>query len=194
MVDGMLRFPWPRQQPAVVWDTWMHAYHGTRAENSCSIIWQGGMKPPSEAGVLVVHGQRGSFNKRSIYVTPARGLAEHPLYSKLSPLDDQHYGQLVLELRVDPTAIASTQESTLGGNQHWRRELRIDQAFQNQDGLEWLLQDADGVVIVAILFRCIGPSAGQYGRLNQQVKHEWVKLPNGQRSRLPLDAAEADYF
>ena len=106
MVDGMLRFPWPRQQPAVVWDTWMHAYHGTRAENSCSIIWQGGMKPPSEAGVLVVHGQRGSFNKRSIYVTPARGLAEHPLYSKLFPLDDQHYGQLVLELRVDPTTIA----------------------------------------------------------------------------------------
>ena len=122
------------------------------------------MEPHGQDGVLPAHGQRGAVQS-SIYVTPAKGLASHPVYSRFFPLCDENYGQVVLALRIDPDAVASTQESTLGGRQHWPRELRIDPAFHNHDGLEWLLHDAEKTAIVAVLLRCFGPKAGPYGSL-----------------------------
>ena len=55
----------------------MHACHSTNAENDFGFLWQGALRPLGEAGFVVAHGQRGSCNTRSIYVIPARRLAEH---------------------------------------------------------------------------------------------------------------------
>merc|ERR1712176_1075991 len=75
---GFLRFPWPRQIRSV--DGWSPAFHGTSADNAERIFLEGGLRPPGQAGVEVAHGQRGSADKRSMYVTPSRELAGHPVY------------------------------------------------------------------------------------------------------------------
>ena len=61
----------------------------------------------------------------------------------------------------------------------WNRDLRIDQAFQSHDGVEWLVEGSDAAVIMAVWVRCFGPDFCEYGSLNAEVKSKWVEIRQG---------------
>eukprot|EP00747_Dinoflagellata_sp_TGD_P130282 gnl/TRDRNA2_/TRDRNA2_174810_c1_seq17.p1 gnl/TRDRNA2_/TRDRNA2_174810_c1~~gnl/TRDRNA2_/TRDRNA2_174810_c1_seq17.p1 ORF type:complete len:307 (-),score=31.80 gnl/TRDRNA2_/TRDRNA2_174810_c1_seq17:106-993(-) len=162
---------------------WPVAYHGTRSQSVVSIL-NVGLRRPGEHGVTSLHGQTYSDTKKSIYVSPSIEYAAFPVYANLFELHQgDHWGQLVLQCRVRPGAFIEKPGSL--GNKYWPQHVRFDPNFDRLEGLEWLLEDPNDIVVYGIMVREFGPRADAtvHGELVRQVSHgqkgpefEWTRL------------------
>ena len=75
---------------------WPILYHGTKLEAAAQIVYTG-LRRPGDGGVGKAHGQAGSKTKKSLYLTPALGVASFPVYSTFFELEkDQLWGDLTV--------------------------------------------------------------------------------------------------
>jgi len=158
---------------------WCVAYHGTTSTSALRIMIHG-LQRPGESGVRVAHGQVHSETGSSIYVSPSVEYAAFPCYSQIFKLGEEHWAQLVLECRVRPGAFKEA-TGTLSSNKHWPADVPIDQNFESLEGLEWLLERQDDVMVSALLIREFGQGADPsiYGDLVTQVKspeYVWTEV------------------
>lgn len=135
-------------------DGWPTAYHGTDFNVAARIIYHGGLRRPGLDAYR--YGQVGSPSGRSIYVSPAIGFAAHPAYASFHQLEEQHWVQTVLQLKVRPGSyIRQSNSGRLGG---WPSDLRIDPNFPTDNDIEWLLEDESDVRLIGVMFREFGPN------------------------------------
>ncbi|CAE6915792.1 osm1 [Symbiodinium sp. CCMP2592] len=169
---------------------WCIAYHGTSCWNVASIMLRG-LRRPGDEGVSVAHGQAYSRSGCSIYVSPSIEYAAHPVYAEFFEIQHDHWAQLVLECRVRPSSFI-VKPGSLGSN-HWPAHLRMDQNFETNSKLEWLLDCPEDVVFTGLMIREFGKLASEeiYGSLVRQVarrgqgpQFEWTKLRSAEYERL----------
>lgn len=106
------------------------------------------------------------------------------LYAQLFKLEEcDHWGQLVLQCRVRPEAIVE-KPGTLD-NKYWPPHVRFDPNFESTEGLEWLLENPDDIVVYGLMMREFGSraSASVHGELVKRVdavncdpEFEWTRL------------------
>jgi hypothetical protein len=148
---------WRRMVDPEKWATikdWPVVYHGSSLANTTRIL-EDGLRRPSDG--QVAHGQAGSSSHKTIYLSPAIGVASHPVYSAFFKIADNRWGQTVLQCRVRPGSYKS-QPHTLR-NEHFDRKLRIDPNFETLDDLEFLVEDPADVVVTGLLYREFGAHA-----------------------------------
>jgi hypothetical protein len=167
---------------------WCIAYHGTSTRNALRILVHG-LQRPGENGVSVNHGQAHSTTGHSIYASPSIEYAAFPCYAELHQVGEQHWAQLVLECRVRPDTFKKA-SGTLGSNKHWPHDVPIDTNYPALDGLEWLIEDPNDVVVTSVMIREFGGhvDASIYGDLAREVKgpeYVWTDLRvNSLRKRI----------
>ena len=133
---------------------WCVAYHGTTSQNLPSILLQG-LQNPGEPGVSILHGQSYSQTKRTIYLSPSIEYAAFPVYAQLFSLAEaSHWGQLVLQCRVRPDSFIERPGSL--GNKYWPQHVRFDPNFDSLQGLEWLIENRDDIVVYGLVTREFG--------------------------------------
>ena len=88
-----------------------------------------------------------------------------------------------MQCRVRPGSFVEKPGSL--GNKYWPRHVRIDPNFSSLDGLEWLLESSDDVMVVGLMMREFGPKAdaSAHGAMVQRVhagnrgpEYEWTNL------------------
>ena len=149
---------------------WPILWHGTSLENAAQIVFTG-LRKPGEGGCQGAHGQAGSKTGKTIYLSPALGVSSHPVYSTVFELKkDRLWGQVVLQCKARPGSWES-RNSTLGKFRHWPSEVRIDPNFSTLKDVEFLVEDAEDVVVIGLMFRQFGPwaDASIFGDLVTQV-------------------------
>jgi len=174
---------WVKQRIKVdpdVWNLiqdWPIVWHGTTLQNAAKIVYTG-LRQRGEGGAPKSHGQAGSSSNKSIYVSPALGLASHPVYSQFFKLGPGLWGQVVLQCKVRPGSW-QVRRNTLGGYRHWPRDLRLDPNFQTNRELEFLCEDPSDIVVIGLMHRQFGPEADAsiYGDLATQVRDVQSKEP-----------------
>lgn len=137
------------------------AYHGTSAENICSIL-KNGLMSPASMGKSPEHGDalRGEGEEKGhrIYVSPCINYAAHPVYSPLHKIKhndfivNKQFVQFVLQVRVAPGSY-TTYGSTLGSH-HWPKDCSFDPAFEPDDVYEWVTRNPPAVT--GLFLRVIG--------------------------------------
>lgn len=147
--------------------SWPLVYHGTTKTSAAEILFSGLKKPELKANA---HGQAGSPDGRSIYVSPSIYLASFPIYTPLVKIEHGLWSQCVLQCKVRPGSY-KVQRSTLSHSNHWPRELRMDPNFRSNEELEFLVQSAEDVVVIGLMFRKLGRRADSslYGDLPTRV-------------------------
>jgi len=175
---------------------WPIAYHGTKSKNACSILLGSGLRCPSESEVA--HGSAGAKRllgqDTAIYVSPALGVAAHPVYSPLHCTGTDTWAQMVLQCRVKPGSYV-VQDNTLA-EKHWPKHIPMDLNYPDNHGVEWLLRDGADVIVYGVLIRQFGVGVDKtiYGDLCTKVhpgergpEYVWTELlarENQQRSLL----------
>eukprot|EP00927_Polykrikos_kofoidii_P054310 TRINITY_DN48742_c0_g1_i1.p1 TRINITY_DN48742_c0_g1~~TRINITY_DN48742_c0_g1_i1.p1 ORF type:complete len:551 (+),score=63.89 TRINITY_DN48742_c0_g1_i1:82-1734(+) len=159
---------------------WCVAYHGTHPTRLLPILFHG-LRRPGDEGVTSLHGQAGSQTGKSIYLSPSIEYAAFPVYGQFFKVAEQHWAQVVLECLVRPDAFQEKPGSL--GNKYWPRDLAFDPAFSNLEGLEWLVEDSQAVVVHAMLIREFGvgaaegpylPLAAQVTEGNRGPEYDWT--------------------
>ena len=114
-----------------------------------------GLQNPGEPGVSILHGQSYSQTKRTIYLSPSIEYAAFPVYAQLFSLAEaSHWGQLVLQCRVRPDSFIERPGSL--GNKYWPQHVRFDPNFDSLQGLEWLIENRDDIVVYGLMMREFG--------------------------------------
>ena len=169
---------------------WCIAYHGTSCQNVASIMLRG-LRRPGDEGVSVAHGQANSDSGCSMYVSPSIQYAAFPVYAEFFEIETKHWAQLVLECRVRPGSF-TVKAGTLG-NKYWPEHLRMDQNFETNSELEWLIEGPEDVSFTGLMIREFGEAASEeiYGSLARQVtwgiqgpQFEWTRLRAAEYERL----------
>ncbi|CAE7369424.1 HERC1 [Symbiodinium sp. CCMP2592] len=171
---------------------WCIAYHGTSCQNVASIMLRG-LRKPGDEGVGVAHGQAYSKSGCKIYVSPSIEYAAFPVYAEFLDIERNHWAQLVLECRVRPASFVVKPGSL--GNKYWPEHLRMDQNFETNSELEWLIDTPEDVAFTGLMIREFGEAANEeiYGSLVRQVtltpgskgpEFEWTKLRAAEYERL----------
>jgi len=152
--------------------SWPIVWHGTKLKHAAQIAFTG-LRRRGEGGAPASHGQRGSGTKKSIYVSPALGLASHPVYAQLFEMSPGLWGQVVLQCKIRPGSW-KVQGNTLGGFRHWPRDVRLDPNFETNQDLEYLCEDPDDLTVVGLMHRQLGAQADSsiYGDLVTQVRDQ----------------------
>ena len=91
---------------------------------------------------------------------------------------DEHWGQLALQCPVRPGSFTE-RAGTLGGK-YWPQHVRFDPNFDSLDGLEWLLENPEDVVVYGLIVRGFGPSVEGYGELartGSQAQRPRARVP-----------------
>ncbi len=119
---GWVRFALevPRE---VFQDDWPIAYHGTKVECVPSILAKGltGEKAARQAG---------SLTHKTIYCSPSVEYAAFPTYAAFDKVGNQHWMQIVLQVRVRPGKFVQ-QPGTMAANKHWPADLRWEPSFDS---------------------------------------------------------------
>ncbi|CAJ1453861.1 unnamed protein product [Effrenium voratum] len=165
--SGWLRFAVRMRSPC---EDWCVAYHGTCSQNMLSILTAGLLRPGGPARIRVAHGQAYSTSQRTIYLSPAIEYSAFPVYAEFVEIAPDHWAQLVLQCRVRPGSF-TIQKGTLG-NKYWPNDSPFDPNFSGLDGLEWLVESEQDVVVSALLVREFGPYVNPviFGDLATQVR------------------------
>ena len=90
----------------------------------------------------------------------------------------EHWGQLALQCPVRPGSFTE-RAGTLGGK-YWPQHVRFDPNFDSLDGLEWLLENPEDVVVYGLIVRGFGPSVEGYGELartGSQAQRPRARVP-----------------
>ena len=88
---------WRRMVDPEKWGTikdWAVVYHGSSPASIARIL-EDSLRGPD--GRQVAHGQAGSSSGKTIYLSPAIGVASHPVYSEFFKISDNRWGQTVLQ-------------------------------------------------------------------------------------------------
>jgi len=151
--------------PQVFEEDWAIGYHGTSVEKIPVIVTEG-LRGDKGAE----HGQAGSHTMQSIYTTPSIEYAAHPVFAKWKELGEQHWVQMVVEVRVRPGTFRE-QGGTMA-NKHWPKDLRWQWAFDSLLFLEWLSENPEDVVVTGIMVREFGKEADPkvYGETASRVR------------------------
>lgn len=184
MPNGWLRCGLATRSPGKH-DAWCVGYHGTSIKSLVPILFQG-LRRPGRGGVAVAHGQKYSTTRRSIFLSPSLEYAAFPVYAQFFKFDhaEDHWGQLALECAVRPESFLE-RPGTLKGSKYWPEDLRFDPDYPSLDGLEWLLDNPDDVVVTGLMLREFGPQADRevYGDAAHKVskgkrgpEFEWTSL------------------
>lgn len=162
--------------------SWAVAYHGTTLVRALLIL-EDGLMPP-EGPRDVVHGQAYSSTKQTVYVSPSIEYAAYPVYGCFAPAGEDTWVQAVLQVRVRPDTF-SVRRGSLVGKRYWDKTVRFDPNFPTADGLEWLVEDSNNVVVAGIMLRVFGRGADPliYGETASKVsygesgpEYEWTRM------------------
>ena len=136
---------------------WSVAYHGTSPEALLAIADQG-LISPADRNTVALHGQAGAslgaLNK-TLYTSQCSGYSAHPVYTPLIKVSAAKAAQIMLQVRVNQSAICNRLKTTLG-KLHWKEGVPFEGGFTADDDMEWLLTDRDAVKITGVMFREIG--------------------------------------
>ncbi len=133
-----------------LWGNWYIAYHGTRSEYAIDIL---------------TSGLRGSTTGRYYYkdiprvhVSPSIEYCAHERYAKPWTKTEKngktHWFQVVLQCRVNPTAIKMFEAETLLAEDH-KKTVKIDPNFLNSE-LEWVILGKEGTYYMNQDIICYG--------------------------------------
>ncbi len=103
-------------------DDWPIAYHGTEVEYVPSILKEG-------LTAKKAHRQNGSLTKKTIYCSPSVEYAAFPTYAVFDEVSNQHWMQIVLQVRVRPGKF--TQQPGTMNTKHWPKDLRWEPSFDS---------------------------------------------------------------
>ena len=100
---------------------------------------------------------------------------------------------MVLQCRVRPGSFTE-RRGTLG-NKYWPHHARFDPNFESLDGLEWLTEDPNEIVVCGLMMREFGSEADGaiYGELTRRVRRcgrglefHWTELRSKEFGRRGL--------
>ena len=90
-----------------------------------------------------------------MYLSPSIEYVAFPVYAQLFSLAEASYwGQLVLQCRVRPDSFIERPGSL--GNKYWPQHVRFDPNFDSLQGLEWLIENRDDIVVYGLMMREFG--------------------------------------
>jgi hypothetical protein len=146
-------------------EDWAIGYHGTAVHKIPAIVKEG---LRGDRGTE--HGQASSHTNQSIYTTPSIEYAAHPVFAQWKELGENHWVQMLLEVRVRPGTFR--EQSGTMAHKHWPLDLRWQWAFDSLLALEWLSENSEDVAITGIMVREFGKEADPnvYGETASKVR------------------------
>ncbi|KAJ5076336.1 neuralized-like protein [Anaeramoeba ignava] len=153
---------------------WSYGYHGTKHQNTKSIVQNGLVIPGNKTqdGTIVEIVKGHIPNQKHIYASQSYLYASHPIYA-LPVLfeynDKTYYVRVMFQIRVDKVNI--TQEQTIG----WPDNVPLDTQVPN-DSLEWIIFSSDQIVPYGLLIKFDEENPDeifQKIKENRLEKHNW---------------------